>query len=467
MRTDVPPQLALVAVSGVNIALGVALAVGATAQATLLALVPALAVVIAALIASNRAILVFGAFAIDLSGIVALRGPIIGSSVWASDLILVLAFGSWLAAWLIAPGGRRPSWPRTYLLGWPLLIFAIFIGTGIVRGHELWGLSYFSQPLRFVLYAGIAAAIADLQPRQVWQGLGVVFYLGTVWNALAAAYYLATGTAEHEALSGVSTGGTRVLTLTTALYLTGAVVIALLNFEREQRAARRALHLLVGVLAMFGIVVSFGRGVWYALAAVLAVLFLTRARLRRAALVVVPLCIPIIVLGGFLLVHAAPGFIPRVVERGTTLQPRDDTSIEWRQAANEAIWAQVRENPLIGVGFGKEASFTVDFTRWDITQDPHNSFLFLWAGGGVLTLGSFLVLFIFFLVDAWRRYRFQAELPRALIAWCVAVWFCFAVNSLVEPQLTQANSLLALWIVMLLPTTVSYTGRKDAYAPTG
>lgn len=448
-----PFGLALLAVVGANVALGSAVATGQIRAVTAVALVPVLFVAAAALIASNRAILVFGAFALDLSGVIALRQSVLGDSVYASDIIVLLALGSWVAAWLIAPGGRRPSWPRTPILGWPLVVFAIFIGMGVVRGHELWGLSYLSQPVRFVLYAGIAAAIADMTPRQAWRGLTVVFYLGAAVNAVAAIFYLATGTVQWETGSRLSTGGTRVLSLTTALYLTGALVLALLNLEREHRVGRRMLHVVAGGLATFGIVVTHGRGVWYAVAAVTVVLFLTRRGLLRATLAVLPLCLPLLVLGGVILTHVSPGFVPGVVERATTTGTID-RSIAWRVAANDAIWDHVREDPILGVGFGKTASFTVDFTRFDITQDPHNSFLFLWAGGGIVTLGSFLLLFVLFLGDVWRRYRYQAELPRALIVWCVAVWFCFAVNTLSNGQLTKANSILVFWILMLLPTIV-------------
>ena len=457
-----PFWFGLIAVAITNIALGFAVATGRLAPVTASALVPALLVAGAALIASNRAILVFVAFALDLSGVIALREPVLGTSVYTSDIILALALGSWVAAWLIAPGGHRPSWPATPILGWPLLVFAIFIGIGVVRGHERWGLAYLSQPVRFVLYAGIAAAIADMTVRQAWRGLTLVFYLGAAWNAVAATYYLATGTTQWDVGSRVSTGGTRVLTLTTALYLAGALVLALLNFEREHNFGRRFLHLFIAALATYGIAVSYGRGVWYAVVGVMVLLFVTRSRLRQAALLVLPLLLPLLLLSGIGLSQAAPTFVPGVVERVTTIRPTQDASIRWRQKANEAIWDQVREDPVIGVGFGKGASFTLGSTRFHITQDPHDSFLFLWAGGGILALGAFLLLFVLFLRDAWRRYLSQLEISAALIAWSVALWFCIVANSLVEPQLTQANSILVFWILMLLPSIVPYKDRTVA-----
>ena len=442
--------------AALSVALGFAIASGSTARVSLAALLPALIVAAAALIASNRAILIFGALALDLTGYIPLRKPIIGTHIFAADLIVLLAVGSWVAAWLIAPAGRRPSWPKTRLLGSSLLIFAIFIGVGVVRGHQLWGESFVSQPVRFVLYALIAVAIADLKPRQAWQGIVVVFYLGAVWNAVAAAYYIATGTVQQDAAENLSSGGHRVLTLTTGLYLAGALLVALLELEREHRVGRRMLHILVGSLAVFGILVSYGRALYLSIAVVIMALVLTRSRLRKGARAVAPLCIPFLVLASLIFVRADPGFVPGIVHRAVSINSSSDGSIQWRRAAVAAIWAQVRENPIFGVGFGKGASFTVAFSRFNITQDPHDSYLFLWAGGGILVLGSFLFLFLIFLRDSWRRYRSQAELPQVLIVWCVSFWACIALNTLVEPQLTQPSSLLVLWTLMLLPTIVPY-----------
>jgi O-antigen ligase len=452
--------VALAALATLNVAVAVAVAMGRLDVGLVLALIPVVAVIAAAAIASNRAIFVFAVFAIDLSGVNPLRSEIIGGHVWASDLVLFGALIAWAGAWLIRPDGRRPAWPKAPILSLPLYVFAAFIAVGVVRGHVLWGLGYLSQPVRFVIYALIAFAVSDLTPRQAWQVLVAVFYLGAVVNAAAAVYYLATGTVQTDNSAGVSTGGVRVLTLTTALYLTGAVVLALLNFEREHRIGPRLLHLAVGGLAIFGIVVAYGRGVWFALTAVLVALFLTRRGLRRAVYFVLPLLLPLMIAGVFLLVHSDPGFVPRVMTRVTAVT-NQDASIRWRQAANRAIWGQVQENPTFGIGFGKGATFVVDRARFDITQDPHDSYLFLWAGGGFVTLGAWLILYIVFLGDCWRRSRFQPELPRMLIAACVSIWFCFAADALTEPRLTQANSLLALWVLMLLPTTVPYRSRGE------
>ena len=69
----------------------------------------------------------------------------------------------------------------------------------VIRGHERYGESLFSVPLRFVLYAGIAFAVSDLKPRDAYRWLVVVFYAGTLWQAGVAIYGYATGTSATNA----------------------------------------------------------------------------------------------------------------------------------------------------------------------------------------------------------------------------------------------------------------------------
>ena len=97
--------------------------------------------------------------------------------------------------------------------------------------------------------------------------------------------------------------------------------------------------------------------------------------------------------------------------------------------------AQVREQPLFGVGFGRSSTFFLNVRssngflvpfRQDIGQDPHNGFLFLWAGGGIVALGSYLWLLAVFTFDAVRRYRrSETDTERLLIAWAGATLFVF------------------------------------------
>ena len=434
--------------------LGAMVATNQTAGVTL-AVVPVAVVAIGSLVASNRALLVFAAFALPLLAPLPVSGPLplhIGIQAYPSDLLVLLAVASWVAAWLIHPAEARPSLLRTHLLGWPLLLFGCALLAAVIRGHERYGESLFSLPLRLLLYAGIAFAVSDLKPRDVYRWLIVVFYAGTLWQAGYAVYGYATGTATTNQVL-LSTGGERVLAGSTSMFMAAALVLALLNLETQQSARKTALHLLMAALATFALVSTFQRTTFAAASILVPVVLLVFRRIGLRAAAFVPLFAPFLVLLALLVPRIDPTLYPTFADR-VTANPSTDATATWRLRAYAAVWEQVREDPLRGVGFGRPAVFASNGFRYDVGQDPHNQFLFLWAGGGLLLFGSFVLLLAFYLVEASSRFRGRAIEERHLVFWAVLVWFVFVINSLTGIILTQPDLLLVFWILMLLPMTV-------------
>jgi O-antigen ligase len=235
--------------------------------------------------------------------------------------------------------------------------------------------------------------------------------------------------------------------------MVGAVLLALLNLEFNRPAGNTALHLLMAVLATFALLGTLQRTT-LALAAFLVPVFLLvfrRIVVRSAAFV--PLCVPFLVLVALLIPRVDPSFFPTLVDRATA-NPTTDTSAAWREEAIDAVWPQVSQAPLTGVGFGRTASFEINGVRTTLTQDPHNQFIYLLAGGGLLLLGSFVLLLLVYLVESWRRFKGATRQERRLIFWAVSLWFVFLVNSATGIVLTNPPLLLVFWILMVLPMVV-------------
>jgi O-antigen ligase len=448
-----------------NLSIGLMLATQRT-EAAALALVPVVAVGLGSLIASSRAILVFAAIAINLFAPLPLAEALpLNTSVvvYPSDILVLLALGSWLGGWLMSPESARPSSLRTRVLGWPLLLFGVILVAAVIRGHERYGESLVGVPLRLLFYAGIAAAVTDLRPHDAYRWLVMLFYAGTVWQALVAVYGYATGTSATSAVV-LSTGGERVLAGSTAMFMAGALLLALLNLEVDRSAGRTALHLLMALLATFALISTFQRTT-FALASLLiplSVLVFRRISLRAGALL--PLCAPFLVLVVLLVPKANPSFFPTLADR-ITANPTTDSSTQWREKAIEAVSPQIRESPVTGVGFGRMASFEIEEVRTRGTQDPHNQFIYLWAGGGLLLLGSFVLLLVVYLAESWQRFKIGTAEERRLIFWAVSLWFVFLVNSATGIVLTSPPLLLVFWVLMVLPMIVPWTrveGRRLA-----
>jgi len=449
-----PALGAIIFIALFNAGLGALLA-RSRGEAIALALVPVVVVALGALIASNRTILVFAAIAMNLLAPLPVADPLPlpgGVVVYPSDVLVFLAIGSWLASWLLSPPDARPAPLRTRVLSWPLLLFAVILLPAVIRGHERYGLSIVSVPLRFLLYAGIAAAVADLTPQRAYTWLVRVFYTGAVWQAVVAVYGFATGTSVTST-EELSTGGVRVLAGSTAMFLAGAVLLALLNLEQERRAGRSALHLAMVIIATFALVSTFQRTTFAALGLLLPLFLLAFWRIGLRVGGFLPLFAPFLVLAALLVPRADPTLVSTFVHR-VTASPSTDTSANWRRKAVDAVWTQVRESPVTGVGFGRTTSFTIGRERISITQDPHNQFIYLWAGGGLLLLGAFVLLLIVYLAESLDRFKRGTQEERRLVFWVVSLWFVFLVNSATGITLTSPPLLLVFWVLMVLPTIV-------------
>jgi O-antigen ligase len=440
--------------ANLSIAVGTATGQKAALLVEAVAIAPALLIVFGSLIESHRALLAWAALAINLTGIPLLseRLPLPGAtSIYPTDVLLLLAVGAGLASRLSGIPGAHPV-KLSRVFGWPLALLTVTVLYGIFVGHERYGVPIVGEPLRFLLYAGIALALTDVDVSSAWKAITIVFYSGAVAQALWAVYYIATGRSQTRS-DLLTTGGVRVLALSVAIYLTGSLVCALLNLELEHRGGRQLLHLSIAGLALFGIVVSFGRTTWAAVVLILPLLLVTRRYMRGALLVLAPLLAPILVVAAILVTTLTPTVVPTIQSRlsGTST---DDGAIVWRERARESVLQGVDKEWLTGVGFGRVTEFEMTGQIITLHGDPHNSFIFLLAGGGVLALGSFLVLCATYVVDAVRRLRRASSEGQVLIAWSLSTWFAFMINALAGPIFTVPEMVMTIWILIALPSVV-------------
>jgi hypothetical protein len=449
----------------VNAAVFLFLTDGSRNRAILLAGLPAALLAFGALSASNRAVLCFAALGLEMTAIPFDQIPAPGGvEVYLADVIVLLAFGSWLAAKLLGDrAGRSPAWPRSPVLGWPFLLFAVAMIVAAFRGHELYGASLVGQPLRMVLYAGIAFALTDLHPRTMYKGIVAVFYTGAVWMFLNGLYYIATGTSQTGS-DRLSTGGQRYLSLTISLYLASALFLALLNLAIDESAKRRALHLVIACVSMFGVVIAFGRGTFIAVGFCAALILLAVSKVRASLLTILPLTIPFILLGVLLIPRALPDLGPTLERR---LTPVRDNSVLFREESAKAIWRQVDENPALGAGFGRVDTFRFLNETIPLKQDSHNGYMYLLAGGGAFALGTFAILLAVFVWDAWRRLQGTDDpFERTIVIWAVLAAFTFLLNAGFGALFNAPTAMLTIWTLLLLPSVVPLRPRSEpAQAP--
>jgi len=232
------------------------------------------------------------------------------------------------------------------------------------------------------------------------------------------------------------------------------------------------LHLSMAAVATFGVVASFGRAVYAAVAIVGVLFLLTSRRLRSSVLSVVPLALPFVAVLAIGVNQAAPEFVESISGRILSA-PETDANVQWRLEANRAVLGQVREEPLFGVGFGRTSEFFIQVEdpmtgitlpqRVEINQDPHNGYIFLLAGGGLVALGSFALLLGTFALDALRRYQRNTDpIARLIILWACATLFVFLFNAGSGPSFGVPDNILTIWALLVLPSVVRPASENDS-----
>lgn len=464
MRTHATAETPLLFAAGALLSLltAFALVTVGPAPAVALALVPLLAMAAAYLMTTGQAVLYGAAIALPALSLAIIAQPLVGTVV-LQDVIAVLALGALLFATMLARG-RLPPVPWTPVLGWPLVLFATAITISTLRGHFAYGVSLLGQPLRLFLYATIVAGLIGMTVPRLYRIVVALFYSGAVVIALTVLYYLAAGgSASHS--SDLSTGGIRPLAISTSLYAAGALFLAMLNLRLASSSRDRVLHLCFAAIALFGVVAGFGRAAYLGVLIVGVVFLLASPRLRNSIGSLVPLALPFLVLLAIGVQFAAPQFVESVGAR-ISASPTSDANVQWRVEATKAVLAQVREQPLFGVGFGKTTEIfleVVDPTsqipatqRVEIDQDPHNGYVYLLAGGGLVTLGAFLLLLGVFAVDAARRYRSTSDpIAKLLILWACATLFVFLLNAASGTSFASPINVLTIWALLVLPAVVT------------
>jgi O-antigen ligase len=469
LRTSAAEQWLIAGAAAMSATAAFALVEVSPAVGMALALLPLVAVAGVYIVTSGQVVLYAAAIALPMAAVGVVSKPVLGS-VYLQDVIVVFALGAWVFATLLGRG-RVPSIPHTPVLGWPFVIFAAAILSATLRGHYAYGASLLGQPLRLFLYAAIVAGLAGVTAQTMYRLLLALFYPGAVLAAFLALYYLATGaSATDQAV--LSTGGTRLLGISTSLYCAGALFLALLNLRLAPSAGARVLHLGVASVATFGVVVGFGRAAYTAVGLVCLLFVLTSRRLRSAVLSVVPLALPFVILFAIAVSQAAPDLVDSVASRVSS-PPATDPNVQWRLEANRAVVAQVREQPLFGVGFGRTSEFFLNVEdpttgiptpqQVEVDQDPHNGYLLLWAGGGLFALGSFALLLGTYGIDALRRYRSNPDpIGRLIILWGSATLFVFLFNAGSGTSFANPTNILTIWALLVLPAVVPRATQADS-----
>jgi len=302
-----------------------------------------------------------------------------------------VAWGISVLGMLLALAAGAMAWRRTPL-DLPLLLFlGAEIVSVLVSNHRLIGLRALTGQWVLLFYFVFAQVISDTRLLRRAYGLLLVSAscaaVYGVWQTFAgrdllrgrplgsiAGFYVATGFFDHH------------LTFGGSILITAVLAMAFAATSRDAGARLR----LGGALLLQGIAMlaSFARTAWGGFfAAVLAMTFIFRGRLKRLALMALA--------AGIVLAALAPPIRDRI---GTLDGFLDDPRIRlWRTALR--IW---RDHPIFGSGLG---TYETLFPVYKVPGNPHNETLNILSGCGLLGVAAFVFLWLRFFRTARAAYR--------------------------------------------------------------
>jgi hypothetical protein len=310
------------------------------------------------------------------------------------ELLLLLTFSMWLSRGIMS---RRLEY-QGGALGWPLCVFMVLVGFGILRGVLSGGDANVALwESRFIFYMAacyVLAANTIRTPAHVRQLLGLAL--------LAIGLFALEGAYRRIVLvpAGVlAVAKEFYFAHETSVFLGIFILLVVAQWVYGGSRWQKAWGLALLPVAIFTLLVTERRAgqiaLMVAFLALAAVIFATR---RKAFFLIV---VPVLLCGAIYLPlfwrnTGTLGQPARAVRSLWEPDPRDAASNAYRFAEKENVRITIRSNPVLGVGFGQPFYFVVpmaDLSWWPFWRyEPHHNVLWIWLKTGAAGFISFWVL---------------------------------------------------------------------------
>jgi hypothetical protein len=342
------------------------------------------------------------------------HAPVAGPAT-PSDILMYAAAIAAVAAVAQMPAERRSQAWTT--IAAPLLAL---LGAGLVAGflihREGGGAFYALHPLiRLVTVFGIASVLlASGHLRRSHVGVGGVIAAEVV-GALGLYNSVFSGGGGNTITETTLPGGQVAVDERTLSFVdaAGPFVIAfgltvLLARGLWSSAQERLLLVALAALPFLGLVLSVRRAIWIDFAIAALVVVLLSARVDRRVLVTAVLAMSVAGVAFVTLTQSSPAYQERIGGIATVFSDdSSETNIRSRQIENEAVWRNIREHPIVGIGLTAPYLSNVQFQYQEATY-LHNNVLWIWLKFGILGVAALAWL-------VWRTARAALAQASALV----------------------------------------------------
>jgi len=373
-----------------------------------------------------------------------LYAGISGSVINPIEFLLLFSLGVWFVAGIV----RRRLDFRGGCLRWQVALFTVALIFGLARGAAAGGSSYIALwEVRFLLYIVVCYFLAanTIRTRRDLRVLMAIILLATAAYAIEGAY-------RRLALID-----TMILTQDledawghdSAVFLSNMILLVLAQRVFGGPRWQRLLGPLLVPIVAFTLLPSQRRAGNITLLVSLMVFCLVFLVAHRKAFYVI--AVPLVISGAiyFPLFWNNTGMLgqpARAVRSMISPDARDLASNYYRDIEKINVRATILENPLLGVGFGREFLFVIplaDLSFWQFWRyEPHNNILWVWLKIGAVGFTLFWALMgsaIMCAANFVKVLRGPDERAFALFALGVVISsmvFCWVDTGLTFPRFT-------------------------------
>jgi hypothetical protein len=333
------------------------------------------------------------------------------------------------------------------------------IGTGGDFKNMLWQV----RPLLMLPIVAIVTSVAMARERCIRATKLAIMFASIVKVIDGCSYYFLKVRPEGLKADYVSTHSDTVL---------WAVCIAILLadwFESRSVAARNRL-IVVGLPVAFGMLINNRRTVWVIIAAC-GLFIVTQAHrpVKRQLARVLSVTWPAIALYAAVGLASPPSLVFKPVQMIQSVIVQKDASSSTRDIENFNLLVTIRSRPLVGYGFGHP--YVEQVVAYDVTTAtgfsnyrylPHNSFLGLWAFGGLFCAAGYLLIIpvgVYYAV--WARKRSSKPSRRAAGDWAVSTVIAYLIQGWSDIGLEDWTNILLCGVGIGLGAALFEHVRKE------
>lgn len=389
-------------------------------------------------------------------------------SVSLTDLILLVP-PAVLACSLLSGGDfarRAGALLRAHRFKLLVALFGVLVLMGSTKALLADNSDGAFQPLRLALAPVLLLGLAVFRSqRELLSGLRIVFYTFVVYTLGSSFYFIATGGSQTTA-SEVSTGGTRILSNSSAMYAAVAFILLALHLAQEDRLLRRIGLSALMAASVFSIAIALARTTWAAALIVILALAVLMPEMKRGLARFAIVVAPVALVGALLLPVVAADQLETIqqrVDRPEGPAERDQSAI-FRLVVWDQMLDRWEQSPLLGRGFGQEVRYeSNDGSTVVVNGDPHNGFIYLLVALGLVGLTAFLFVQVGFIAMTIPAIR-GSPIGRELGFWALGTWIIYMANVYTGVMLGSRPFIAFLWILLALPVALAALPeeRRDA-----